>query len=62
MKTRGLILIIAVAAFAVAPAKSNAQDNYAVRLISPVAGQVLYPGQQLNVERTVSVFLSTIIF
>jgi hypothetical protein len=50
MKTRGFILIMVVVAFAFAPAKSNAQGNYAVRLISPVAGQVLYPGQKIMVE------------
>jgi hypothetical protein len=50
MKTYGFILMIVVVAFAFAPAKSNAQGNYAVRLISPVAGQVLYPGQTIMVE------------
>ena len=37
-------------AFAFAPAKSNAQGHYAVKLTSPVAGQVLYPGQRIMVE------------
>ena len=50
MKTRAFLLIIVAVAFAFAPAKSNAQGNYAVRLISPVAGQVLYPGQRIMVE------------
>jgi hypothetical protein len=50
MKTRGFILMMVAVAFAFAPAKSNAQDTYAVRLISPVAGQVLYPGQRIMVE------------
>jgi hypothetical protein len=50
MKTFGFVLIMVVVAFAFAPVKSNAQGNYAVRLISPVAGQVLYPGQRIMVE------------
>ena len=50
MKTRAFLLIIVAVAFAFAPAKSHAQGNYAVRLISPVAGQVLYPGQRIMVE------------
>jgi hypothetical protein len=50
MKTGGVVLIVAAVAFAFAPAKSNAQSTYAVRLISPVAGQVLYPGQRIMVE------------
>ena len=50
MKTSGFVLMMVVVAFAFAPAKSNAQDNYSVRLISPVAGQVLYPGQRIMVE------------
>ena len=37
-------------AFAFAPAKSNAQGNYAVKLTAPVAGQVLYAGQQIMLE------------
>jgi hypothetical protein len=41
MKTRGFVLIIVAVAFAFAPAKLNAQGNYAVKLTSPVAGQVL---------------------
>ena len=50
MKTRGFVLIIVAVAFAFAPAKLNAQGNYAVRLISPVAGQVLYAGQKIMIE------------
>ena len=50
MKSRGLVLIMVAMAFAFAPAKLNAQGKYAVRLISPVAGQVLYPGQRIMVE------------
>ena len=50
MKTRGFVLIMVAVAFAFAPAKLNAQGNYTVKLISPVAGQVLYPGQKIMVE------------
>jgi hypothetical protein len=50
MNVRGFVLIIVTVAFAFAPAKSNAQGNYRVKLISPVAGQVLYGGQQIMVE------------
>jgi hypothetical protein len=45
-----ICLIMVAVAFALAPAKSNAQGNYAVKLISPVAGQVLYPGQKIMIE------------
>ena len=50
MKIRGLVLIMVAVAFAFAPAKLNAQGNYAVKLTSPVAGQVLYAGQKIMVE------------
>ena len=50
MKTRGFVLIIVAVAFAFAPAKLNAQGTYAAKLISPVAGQVLYAGQKIMVE------------
>ena len=50
MKTRGFVLIMVAVAFAFAPAKLSAQGNYAVRLTSPVAGQVLYAGQQIMVQ------------
>ena len=50
MKTRGFVLIMVAVAFAFAPAKLNAQGNYAVKLSSPVAGQVLYAGQQIMVQ------------
>ena len=46
----GLVVTLFMLAFAFAPAKLNAQGTYRVRLISPVAGQVLYSGQQINVE------------
>ena len=50
MKIRGLVLIMVAVAFAFAPAKLNAQGNYAVKLTSPVAGQVLYAGQKIMIE------------
>ena len=50
MKTRGFVLIMVAVAFAFAPAKLNAQGNYAAKLISPVAGQVLYAGQKIMIE------------
>jgi hypothetical protein len=50
MKSRGLVLIVVAVAFAFAPAKLNAQGNYAVKLTSPVAGQVLYAGQKIMIE------------
>jgi len=37
MKTCGFVLIVAAVAFAFAPAKVNAQGNYSVKLIAPVA-------------------------
>lgn len=50
MKIRGFVVILFLTAFAFAPAKVNAQDKYSAKLISPTAGQVLYPGQQVRVE------------
>ena len=50
MKIRGFVVILFLVAFASAPAKLNAQGTYAAKLISPVAGQVLYGGQQIMVE------------
>ena len=51
MKTlAGFVVTLFLLAFAFAPTKSNAQGNYAVRLITPVAGQVLYPGQKIMIE------------
>lgn len=50
MKTCGFVLIMVAVAFAFAPAKLNAQGNYSVKLIAPVAGQVLYPGQKFMIE------------
>jgi hypothetical protein len=50
MKTRGFVLIMVAVAFAFAPAKLSAQGSYTVKLTSPVAGQVLYAGQQIMLE------------
>ncbi len=50
MKIRGFVLIMVAMAFAFAPAKLNANGNYRVKLISPVAGQVLYGGQKIMIE------------
>src|SRR5215831_1429323 len=50
MKVRGFVIVLFLLAFAFVPAKLNAQGNYAVQLTSPVAGQVLYAGQQFMVE------------
>ena len=51
MKTCAFVLIVAaVVAFAFAPAKVNAQGSYSVKLIAPVAGQVVYPGQKIMIE------------
>ena len=50
MKIYGFVVIMVAVAFAFAPAKLTAQDHYAVKLTSPVAGQVLYAGQQIMVE------------
>src|ERR1043166_5418193 len=50
MKIRGFIVVIVAVAFAFAPAKLNAQGNYAVKLTSPVAGQGLFAGEQIMVE------------
>jgi hypothetical protein len=52
MKTRVFIVILFLVAFAFAPAKLNAQGNYAVKLTSPVAGQVLYAGQKIMIGVT----------
>ena len=50
MKTRALIVILFSVALACAPAKLNADGNYAAKLIAPTAGQILVPGQQVRVE------------
>jgi hypothetical protein len=54
MKIRGFIAAFVAVAFSFAPqfvnTSSAASDRYSVQLISPVAGQVLYPGQKIMVE------------
>ena len=54
MKTRGLLVTIFAVALGCAPlfvnASSAASGGYSAQLISPTAGQVLYPGQQVRVE------------
>jgi hypothetical protein len=51
MKTlAGFVVTLFMLACAFAPAKLNAQGMYSVKLISPVAGQVLYGGQQIMIE------------
>ena len=47
MKTRGLLVIMFAVTLSVAPqlvSTSSAARTYSARLISPRAGQVLYPG------------------
>ena len=54
MKTCALFVVIFALALSVAPQFVNASEaassQYSVQLISPVAGQVLYPGQRMMVE------------
>jgi hypothetical protein len=53
MKTRGFVVTLFAVAFAFAPQflnTSSAAGTYAARLISPTAGQVLFPGQRVKVE------------
>jgi hypothetical protein len=53
MKTRGFIVIVIALALTSAPLvnTSGAQTGgYSARLISPTAGQVLYPGQQVQIQ------------
>ena len=53
MKTRGLLVIMFAVTLSVAPqlvSTSSAARTYSARLISPRAGQVLYPGQKIMVE------------
>jgi hypothetical protein len=52
MKIRGFMVVVFFATLAFAPAKLNAQNGYVARLVSPTAGQVLYPGQKVRVEWT----------
>jgi hypothetical protein len=53
MKTRGLLVIMFAVTLSVAPqlvSTSSAARTYSARLISPRAGQVLYPGQKIVIE------------
>lgn len=53
MKIRGFVLIVLAVAFPFIPTRlSAAQGKYTARLISPVAGQVLYAGQKIMIEWT----------
>jgi hypothetical protein len=54
MKIRGFVLSIFAVAFSFAPqfvnTSSAGSDKYSAHLISPTAGQVLYPGQQFMIQ------------
>jgi hypothetical protein len=54
MKKRGFIVTMFAVALGFAPQfvsnSSAASGKYSAQLISPTAGQVLYPGQQVRVE------------
>ena len=50
MKSRSCIVMLFLVAFACAAASVNAQGTYSARLISPKAGQVLHPGQRVQVQ------------
>ena len=51
MKTRRLLMVtMFLLAFALVSTEANADSGYSARLISPTAGQVLYPGQKVRVE------------
>jgi hypothetical protein len=50
MKISGLILTLLLVAFAFADVKANSGGTYSANLISPRAGQVLYPGEQVRIE------------
>jgi hypothetical protein len=56
MKTRGFVVIMFAVALSFAPqfvnTSSAASGGYSAQLISPRAGQVLYPGQKVKVEWT----------
>jgi hypothetical protein len=56
MKIRGLIVSMFAVAFSFAPqfvsTSTAASEAYSAQLISPTAGQVLYPGQKVRVEWT----------
>ena len=53
MKTRGFVVTMFAVALSFAAQfvdSSSAASGYSAQLISPTAGQVLYPGQQVKVE------------
>jgi hypothetical protein len=50
MKTPALIVTLLLVAFAFTDVKANSQGTYSAKLISPTAGQVLYPGEQVRIE------------
>jgi len=51
MKTcRLFIVTMFLLAFALVSTKANADNTYSARLITPTAGQVLFPGQMVRVE------------
>ena len=54
MKTRGFVVVMFAVALSFAPqfvnTSSAASGGYSAQLISPTAGQVLYPGQKVKVE------------
>ena len=56
MKTRGFIVTILAVALIFAPQFVNLSSadsgKYSAQLISPTAGQILYPGQRVRVEWT----------
>ena len=50
MKTRGLISVTLFLVALSLLTEAVADNDYSARLISPTAGQVLYPGQRVRVE------------
>ena len=53
MKTRGFLVTMFAVALSFAPqlvSNSSAAGTYSAHLISPMAGQVLYPSQKIRVE------------
>ena len=59
MKTRGFVVTLFLLAFAFAPSRMLGMPPppppYSPQLISPTAGQVVYPGQQVRVEWKTSI-------
>ena len=53
MKTRGFVIIVFALTFTLTALYANTSSpGYSARLLSPTAGQVLYPGQIVKVEWT----------